>query len=116
MLQRYSIIVWWAAPVEIRGSFARLLRMGRLTSNQHVGAQVRLDRLRSQWREVAPNPQLRDQAERLLDRFPLKAADALQLAAALAWTSDCPRARALLSNDTQLLDAAAQLGFQGVRL
>lgn len=116
MLQRYSIMVWWAAPVEIGGSFARLLRMGQLTSNQHVGAQVRLDRLRSQWREIAPNPSLRDQAERLLDRFPLKAADALQLAAALAWTSGRHRTRAFLSGDAQLLDAAAQLGFHAVRL
>jgi predicted nucleic acid-binding protein len=114
MLQRYSIMVWWAAPVEIRGSFARLLRMGQLTSNQHVGAQVRLERLRSQWREIAPNPSLRDQAERLLDRFPLKAADALQLAAALAWTSGRPRT--FISGDAQLLDAAAQLGFKATKL
>jgi hypothetical protein len=61
--------------------------MGQLTPNGRVQAQVVLDRLRSQWREVAPDPLLRDQAERLLDRFPLKAPGALQLAAALAWTS-----------------------------
>jgi predicted nucleic acid-binding protein len=86
--------------------------MGQLTSSQHVGAQVRLDELRSKWREISPDPPLRDQAEQLLDRFPLKAADALQLAAALAWCSGKPRARAFISGDTQLLDAARQLGFQ----
>ena len=44
-------------------------------------------------------------------RFPLKAADALQLAAGLAWTSGRPRSRAFISGDTQLLEAAGQLGF-----
>ena len=108
---RYSMIVWWAAPAEIRGAMARLLRMGQLTSNQHVGAQVRLDHLRIQWREIAPTPDLRNQTERLLDRFPFKAGDALQLAAALAWTSARPRQRPFISGDAQLLDAAHQLGF-----
>jgi predicted nucleic acid-binding protein len=90
--------------------------MGQLTPNGRVQAQVVLDDLRSQWREIAPNPQLRDQAERLLDRFSVKVADALQLAAALAWTSGRPRARAFISSDAQLLDAAAQLGFEALRL
>jgi predicted nucleic acid-binding protein len=110
--QTYSMVVWWAAPVEIRGAVARLLRMGQISSNQHVGAQVRFAELRSRWREVSPDPSLRDQAERLLDRFTLKAADALQLAAALAWCSGRPRGRAFISGDVQLLDAASQLGFQ----
>jgi hypothetical protein len=34
--------------------------MGQLTPNGRVQAQVVLDRLRSQWREVAPDPLLRD--------------------------------------------------------
>jgi predicted nucleic acid-binding protein len=110
--QRFSMLVWWAAPVEIRGASARLLRMGQITSSEHVGAQVRLDELRSKWREVSPEQPLRDQAERLIDRFPLKAADALQLAAALVWCSGRPGARAFISGDAQLREAARQLGFQ----
>jgi predicted nucleic acid-binding protein len=110
--QRYKMIVWWAAAVEIRGAAARLLRMGLLTSNQQVGARVRLEGLRSRWQEISPGPSLRDQAEQLLDRFPLKAADALQLAAALAWCSGSPRGRGFISGDVQLLDAARQVGFQ----
>ena len=109
---RYSMNVWWAAPIEIRGAFSRLLRMGQLTSSEHVGAQVRLDELRSEWREVFPTEDLRERAERLVDRFPLKAADALQLAAALAWCLNLPKGRVFISGDRQLLDAAKQLGFQ----
>ena len=90
--------------------------MGQLTSNQHVGAQVRLDALRSRWREVAPDRALRSKAEQLLDRFPLKAADALQLAAALAWTSGKPQGRAFISGDAQLLQSARQLEFQAFEI
>jgi hypothetical protein len=108
------MVVWWAAPVEIRGAFARLVRMGQLSLNQQTGAQVRLAELRSKWREIFPDPSLREHAERLVDRFPLKAADALQLAAAVAWCSGRPRARAYISGDAQLLAAASELGFQAV--
>lgn len=111
---KYRMAVWWSTPVEIRGAFARLLRMGQLTSLEHVEAQVRLDRVRFVWREVYPNQELREQAERLVDRFPLKAADAQQLAAALSWCVDRPKGRVFIAGDSQLLDAARQLGFQAV--
>jgi predicted nucleic acid-binding protein len=96
----YSKIVWWAAPVEIHGAFTRLLRMGQLTSNQNVGAGLRLDKLRSGWLEISPAPALRDRAEQLLDRF------------ALASASGKPTTRTFISGDAQLLDAARQLGFK----
>lgn len=114
--KRYEVVIWWTAPVEICSAFTRLKRMGQLTSTGQVQALLVLADLRSKWREIAPAPQLRDQAERLLDRFPLKAADALQLAAALAWTSARPRARAFISGDAQLLEAASELGFQAFQI
>jgi predicted nucleic acid-binding protein len=112
--KKYGMVVWWAAPVEVRSAFARLLRMGQLTSNGNVQAQVVLARLRSKWSEISPDPSVRDQAERLVDRFALKGADALQLAAALAWRSGRRSDRAFISGDAQLRDAARQLGFQVV--
>jgi predicted nucleic acid-binding protein len=112
--QTYGIVVWWAAPVEIRSAFARLLRMGQLTHNGQVGALVRLDGMRQKWREILPAEKIRELAERLPDRFILSAADALQLAAALAWCSGRPRGRAFISGDAQLLEAARQLGFQDI--
>jgi predicted nucleic acid-binding protein len=70
--------------------------------------------MRSDWREVDPSESLREQAERLVDRFPLKAADAQQLAAALTWCIGRPKGRAFISGDGQLLDAAKQLGFHAI--
>jgi uncharacterized protein len=109
---QYRITVWWATSIEMRGAFARLLRVGQLSPNGQVVAQVELEHFRNAWREIEPTERLREQAERLVDRFPLKAADAQQLAAALAWCSGRPRLRAFISGDAQLLEAAAQLGFR----
>lgn len=114
--EAHDIVVWWAAPVEIRGAFARLLRMGQLTLTGRVQALMTLDDMRRLWHEVHPSEQLREQAERLVDRFPLKAADAQQLAAAMTWCLNRPRGRAFISGDSQLLDAARQLGFQTIEI
>jgi len=112
---QFRMTVWWSTSVEMRSAFARLLRMGQITANGYVEAQVVLERMRSGWREVRPSDQVRDQAERLLDRFPLKAADAQQLAAAMTWCLGRPQGRVFLSGDGQLLEAAEQLGFQAIK-
>src|ERR1035437_4386439 len=112
--KQYQMAVWWSTPVEMRGAFARLVRMGQLSPNEHVQAQVRLDSIRSDWREVDPSEKLREQAERLVDPFPLKSADAQQLAAALTWCIGRTKGRVFISGDSLLLDAARQLGFHAV--
>jgi predicted nucleic acid-binding protein len=111
LIRKFGVVVWWATSVEMRSAFVRMVRTGHLTASGRVQAQVVLGDLRSIWREIAPNPSLRDRAEQLLDRFPLKAADAFQLAAALAWTTGRPHGRPFVSGDTQLLAAARELGF-----
>jgi predicted nucleic acid-binding protein len=111
---QYLMAVWWSTPVEMRGAFARLARMGQLTPNGLVQAQVTLEELRSIWQEVDPSEPLREQAERLVDRFPLKAADAQQLAAAMVWCIGRPKGRVFISGDSQLLETAWQLGFHAV--
>jgi predicted nucleic acid-binding protein len=111
---RYLKAVWWCAPVEMRGAFARLVRMGQLTPNEQIQALVRLDQLRRDWLEIEPSGELRDRAESLVERFPLKAADAFQLAAAWIWCLGRPRNRPFISGDLQLLDAARRLGFKAI--
>jgi predicted nucleic acid-binding protein len=111
---KYGMAVWWAAPVEMRSAFARLVRIGQLAANERVQAQITLEGLRATWWEVEPDEPLRKQAEGLVDRFPLKAADSLQLAAALAWCLGRPVGQAFISGDAQLIYAAGQLGFQTI--
>ena len=111
LVQQYSIAVWWATPVEMRSAFERLLRMGHLTYPEHASAGQRLERLRRSWRELQPSEALRAHAERFLTTYSLKAADALQLAAAWTWCAGRPGAALFISGDAQLLGAAQQVGF-----
>jgi len=114
LVQRYEMVVWWSTPVEMRSAFARLRRMGQLTPSELIAAGQAMDQLRRAWREIQPTEQLRAEAETLLDSSPLTAADALQLAAALAWTLRKPQGRVFISGDAQLLEAAQQSGFRTV--
>jgi predicted nucleic acid-binding protein len=114
LVGQYQIVVWWATPVEIRSALERLLRMGQLSATEYSGAERRLDRLRHGWREVRPDDAVRAQAEILLRRFPLSAADALQLAAAMTWAGTHPRGHVFICGDARLLHAAEQLGFRAV--
>jgi predicted nucleic acid-binding protein len=86
--------------------------MGLLTASEYATAGVRLEQLRRGWRELQPSEALRSQAETFLMTYALKAADALQLAAAWTWCSGYPQNYVFISADTQLLEAVRQVGFQ----
>lgn len=113
--RQYSKAVWWAAPVEVHSAIARLARMGEITANGHVQAIVKLEDLRRNWTEIFPDDEVRDRAELMLDRHPLTAADAMQLAAAWIWCDGHPRSRVFISGDAQLLNAAEQAGFHAMQ-
>ena len=114
LISSYQVVVWWCTPVELRGAFARLLRTGEINHAGYGMAQKQLELLRLSWREIEPTEEIRTDAESLLDRFPLKSADSLQLAAALAWCGDRPQSRPFISGDKQLLSAASQLSFHPI--
>jgi hypothetical protein len=46
----------------------------------------------------------------------LRAADALQLAAALIWCNHYPRGRTFISGDERLLEAAEREGFDVIKI
>jgi len=112
---QYKMMVWWAAPVEMCSAFARLVRMGQISQEEHARALVRLESFRQGWREVDPDDDIRNQAERLIEKYPLRAADALQLAAALTWRLGRPQGKAFISGDVQLLEVARAVGFKAVQ-
>ena len=112
MLEQHEIAVWWATPVEMRSAFERLLRMKQLTSTEHAAAGVRLEKLRSTWRELQPSEALRAQAEAFLMNYPIKAVDALQLASAWTWCAGDAPSCIFLSGDLRLMEAARQVGFE----
>jgi predicted nucleic acid-binding protein len=109
--RRFSVVVWWSSVVEIRSAISRLHRNRQITDRDQQGATARLRLLSSGWREVLPDDQLRDVAVDALDRHPLSAADALQLAAGIAWCQKRPLKRTFITADHRLAEAARSVGF-----
>jgi predicted nucleic acid-binding protein len=109
-------VVWWGTVIEAVSSLNRLTREGTFNTKESSQAFARLDYLRGRWNEVQPTEEVRDRAERLLRIHKLRAADALQLAAALVWCGDHPQGRALIGADGNLSDAAGAEGFTVIRL
>jgi hypothetical protein len=106
------MLVWWATPVECTSAIARRERDGALTAAQAAASLERLRYLKRRWHEVLPSAVLRDLAERLLRVHSLRAADSLQLAAAIIAAEREPVTLDLVSLDDRLNDAASREGFR----
>src|SRR5262245_400425 len=111
-----QLVTWWATSVECNSAFRRLERAQELTAREAQQALQELDRLRMRGTEVAPLEEIRSQAERLLGAHSLRAADSLQLAAALIWCNRRPRGKTFVGSDEKLLEAAEKEGFNVVRM
>jgi predicted nucleic acid-binding protein len=108
------MVVWWGSVVECASAIARLHREGVLTADGERVARETLDTLRQGWHEVQPDEGIREQALRVLRLHHLRAADALQLAAALEW-SGTPASGVFQSLDDRLNAAAWREGFSPPR-
>ncbi|MBI4305443.1 MAG: type II toxin-antitoxin system VapC family toxin [Chloroflexi bacterium] len=106
------IVTWWATSIESVSALCRVTREGILTRRQSEDAMAALDTYRVSWQEIAPSGSVRDRAIRLLFRYPLRAADAAQLAAASEWANGTPRGHRLLTLDSRLAEAARGEGFE----
>jgi predicted nucleic acid-binding protein len=106
-----DLVVWWGSAVECCSSFARLRRDATLTTTEEDRLLDILEQLKKCWSEVEASEEVRSQAQRLLLRHPLRAADALQLAAALVWTGGNPNRHGFVCLDQRLRDAARSEGF-----
>jgi len=107
---RYRIVAWWATQVEIISGLTRLERMGQISHDQFlVGKQLAWDLIQS-WYSVG-SLGIATEACTLLELYPLRAADALQLAAALEVCAHRPRGSVFITADQRLADAARRAGF-----
>lgn len=115
-LQRdHDLAVWWGTPVECASAIARLEREGAPLPKVSE-AFARLDDLAASWIEVEPHEEIRDIARRLLRVHPLRAADAIQLAAAFLLSEGRPATLEILTLDERVRLAALREGFQAAEL
>ena len=106
-----TMLVWWATEVECASAIARLEREGGLEQPAVTEAFDRLKHLAGGWHEVDPSDGVREAAVRFLRVHPLRAADALQLAAAFVAAERRPASLELVTLDDRLAVAARKEGF-----
>lgn len=106
-----QIAAWWGSLVECVSAVARVERSGRGTADEVTGTLQRLHLLHDGWLEVSPSEEIRAEAQRLLRLHTLRAADALQLAAAKALAA---HAFPFVSFDVRLRTAAQREGLRVV--
>ena len=106
-----EIVLWWASPIECQSALYRRRRDDELSSALLDDGLRRLGALVEDADFIAPTTRVRDRAGRLLAAHSLRAADALQLAAALVWCNEAPQGEAFVCLDERLADAARREGF-----
>jgi uncharacterized protein len=106
-----TLVVWWGTRLECLSAFMRQIREGNLSASGEGQARQVLSFLAQSWIEILPSVAVRSAAERLLAVHPLRAADALQLAAALQWRQRDAVDYEFVSFDNRLREAAYKERF-----
>lgn len=110
MRQDDAIVAWTLTPVEIASALQRRQREGLFDERQLSRVATRAQELLAASRLVVDVERVKALAVRLLRVHALRAADAMQLGAALVWAS-IPEGRVLHTFDEQLARAAEREGF-----
>ncbi len=106
-----QVLAWILSDVEVRSALCRLEREGAVDQDQF---HETIDRFESFWEgvhRVSLVDAVKARAKRLLGIHPLRAADALQLGAALAAVYDDPHRWEFVCLDARLGEAARREGF-----
>ena len=110
-----QVLAWWGTPVEIASALARRECEKLLTADEVTAALVAVRQFADNWHEIVPSDSVRRTAERLLRAHPLRAADSLQLAAALVAADHNPSSLEMVCLDARLSSAARREGFTVVQ-
>jgi predicted nucleic acid-binding protein len=105
------LLVWWGSEIECVSALTRLERDGALSAQALTLALRRLRQLTDGWHEIDPSDAIREAAARFLRVHPLRAADALQLAAAFLAAERRPASLEIVTLDERLGTAARKEGF-----
>lgn len=105
------LTVWWATEIECASAVARRERDHSLSPAAARAAWDKLAAIAEIWTLVEPSAAVRADALRFLRVHPLRAADALQLAAAFVACERQPEALPLVTLDGRLAAAARREGF-----
>ena len=105
------MLVWWGSKAECVSALARLERDAALDAKAVSIAFERLNSSATAGTKSNAAISLRESAVRFLRVHPLRAADALQLAAAFMAAERRPASLEVVTLDERLADAARKEGF-----
>jgi uncharacterized protein with PIN domain len=106
-----QMLVWWGTYTECESALARRVRDGVLSHRGRLDARAVLEQMATAWSEVLASSEVRSRASLLLGRHALRAADALQLGAALVWAGGQPVGHRFNTLEARLRQAALAEGF-----
>ena len=109
--RRPGMLVRWGTEVQCASAIARLERDGALSEEDASEAFDTLRRFADGWHEVDASDGVREAAVRLLRVHSIRAAEALQLAAAFIAAERRPPSLELITLDERLSSAARKEGF-----
>ncbi|MGI8866743.1 MAG: type II toxin-antitoxin system VapC family toxin [Rubrobacteraceae bacterium] len=106
-----DMVIWWGTWIECSVTVSRLRREEVLDDSGQEGTRAALDALATGWLEIEPIDELRLLAMLVSKTHPLKAADCLQLTAALRWCEGDTEDRDFVCLDRQLRRIVEDEGF-----
>lgn len=107
-----QMTVWRLAGTEVVSALWRRRRADELDDAARAEAEGKLAVLERVWTSLEDVAHVDRRARRLLALHPLRAADALHLAAALVACDEAPELLAFVTLDDRLADAARREGFR----
>lgn len=107
-----GMTIWWSTTVELVSGVCRRQRDGALSDREASLLFAKIEQLALEADQVEPTDQVRTAATRVLRVHTLRAADALQLAAALVLTDHNPAGVGFVCLDKRLAEAATREGFR----
>ena len=105
------LVVWTLTETELASALRRLVREGGLAEQLAADAEQLAVELLRRVDQVTDIEQVKAQARRVLRLHALRAAEALQLGAALAWADGRPESLVMHTFDQRLALAAQREGF-----
>jgi predicted nucleic acid-binding protein len=111
-----DMLAWWGSAVECGSALARLERDAALDAKGAQRAFQRLAQIAGAWHEIEPTELVRENAVRFLRVHPLRAAGALQIAAAFVAAERRPASLEVVTLDERLADAMRKEGFALVEI
>ena len=107
-----GIAAWWGTLVECSVAISRRVREDIFDEDDEATVRTALRLFAESWTEVEPADEIRLSAAILSRDHPLKAADALQLAAAIRWCEGDTSGADFVCLDNRLRRAALDEGFE----